>query len=81
MNAKADRLRAQREADMEKGAADMWRTTVADTVIALLRADEPVTRDRLRQEIEAQITASDNRFDKARMLGALNVLNGRNPRA
>ena len=79
MNEKTDRILAKRDAILEQGGRDMWRTIIADTVMALLAADEPVTRDRLRQDIETQIGLVEGRFEKAKRLGALNILNGRAP--
>lgn len=80
MNEKADRIQAKRDAAIEQGGRDMWREIVADTVLMLLNRDEPVTRDGLRGHIETQITQEDNKFARAKMIGALNVLNGRQPR-
>lgn len=80
MNEKADRILAAREAAMETGARDMWRNTLADTVIHLLDAGEPISRDTLRQAVEAQIAVTENRYLRSQMLGTLNVLNGRLPR-
>ena len=79
MNEKTDRILAKRDAILEQGGRDMWRTIIADTVMALLAADEPVTRDRLRQDIETQIGLIEGRFEIAKRLGALNILNGRAP--
>ncbi len=62
------------------GAADMWRNAIADMTLALIEAGEDVTRETLRQGIGMQITACENKFDRARLVGALNVLNGRPPR-
>ena len=79
MNEKADRLKARQDKMLEQGGRDMWRNIIADTVMALLAADEPVTRDRLRQDIVTQIGLVEGRFEKAKRLGALNILNGRAP--
>ena len=62
-----------------KGSADMWRNVIADTTLALLEMGEVITRDSLRAAVEIQISTNDNKFERARLLGALNVLNGRQP--
>lgn len=74
------RILANGQDAVMKGAADMWRNAIADTVLILLEADEPITRDTLRQGLQMQITQQDNPIRKATLLGALNVLNGRLPR-
>lgn len=62
------------------GAGGMWRNAIADVTLALLEMGEQVTRETLRQEIAAHIVSCDNKFTRARLVAALNVLNGKTPR-
>jgi hypothetical protein len=63
-----------------KGSADMWRNVIADTTLVLIELGEHVTRASLRQAIEVQLADCSGKFDRARLMGALNALNGRVPR-
>ena len=81
MNEKAERLLARQAEALETGAAAMWRTAIADTVLVLLETDGEVTRDTLRRAIEAQADSETaSRIQRATCRGALNALDGRPPR-
>ncbi len=81
MNENPDRILARQEAALEKGAADMWRNAIADTVLVLLEEEGEVTRDSLRRALEARAdNEGTNRYVRATCRGALNALAGRPPR-
>lgn len=81
MSEKADRILASQEAVLMKGAANMWRITLADTVMSMLDDGDEITRDTLRWHIEGQIAATEHHPAlRAMKQDALDVLNGQQPR-
>lgn len=64
-----------------RGYADMWRNAVADAVLILLEETGEVTRETLRQALEARANDTGiSKFKRAELQGALNALAGRPPR-
>lgn len=81
MNEKADRILARNEAVLMEGAAKMWRITLSDTVMSMLDNGDEITLDTLRCSIQGQIAALEHHPAlRAMAQGALDVLNGQQPR-
>ena len=74
MNEKVSRLLALREEASEREGREMWRSTVADSVIELLAIGAPVNLYMLRQRIETEITSTTTSHRRGQLLGARDIL-------